>query len=190
MPDIQPRRSVLYVPADKPRAIAKARTLPVDALIFDLEDSVAPEAKHGRARGLAGGAEGALRLRRGGAHQRPRHGMGDRGHPRRDRLARRSHPRSEGGGTRRYRSRRSRARTGRRARCGGHLGDDRNPEGVAASWRHRRVRRRSEAAARMPGHRNQRPRARHAHARFAGPRRLRPLVRADRRRLRAPTAST
>jgi len=46
MPDIQPRRSVLYVPADKPRAVAKARNLPVDALIFDLEDSVAPQAKH------------------------------------------------------------------------------------------------------------------------------------------------
>jgi citrate lyase subunit beta/citryl-CoA lyase len=45
MPDIQPRRSVLYVPADKPRAIAKARTLPVDAVILDLEDSVAPEGK-------------------------------------------------------------------------------------------------------------------------------------------------
>jgi citrate lyase subunit beta/citryl-CoA lyase len=45
VPDIQPRRSVLYVPADKPRAIAKARTLPADAVIFDLEDSVAPEAK-------------------------------------------------------------------------------------------------------------------------------------------------
>jgi citrate lyase subunit beta/citryl-CoA lyase len=45
MPDIQPRRSVLYVPADKPRAIAKARTLPVDAVIFDLEDSIAPEGK-------------------------------------------------------------------------------------------------------------------------------------------------
>jgi citrate lyase subunit beta/citryl-CoA lyase len=45
MPDIQPRRSVLYVPANKPRAIAKARTLPVDAVILDLEDSVAPEGK-------------------------------------------------------------------------------------------------------------------------------------------------
>lgn len=45
MPDIEPRRSVLYVPADKPRAIAKARTLPVDALILDLEDSVAPVRK-------------------------------------------------------------------------------------------------------------------------------------------------
>jgi citrate lyase subunit beta/citryl-CoA lyase len=45
MSDIVPRRSVLYVPADKPRAIAKARTLPVDAVILDLEDSVAPEKK-------------------------------------------------------------------------------------------------------------------------------------------------
>ena len=45
MSDIVPRRSVLYVPADKPRAIAKARTLPVDAVILDLEDSIAPEKK-------------------------------------------------------------------------------------------------------------------------------------------------
>jgi citrate lyase subunit beta/citryl-CoA lyase len=45
MPDIQPRRSVLYVPANKPRALAKARSLPVDALIVDLEDSIAPDAK-------------------------------------------------------------------------------------------------------------------------------------------------
>ena len=46
MPDIQPRRSVLYVPADKPRALAKTRTLSADAVIVDLEDSVAPEAKN------------------------------------------------------------------------------------------------------------------------------------------------
>ncbi len=45
MPDIQPRRSVLYVPANKPRAIDKARTLAADAVILDLEDSVAPEEK-------------------------------------------------------------------------------------------------------------------------------------------------
>ena len=45
MPDIEPRRSVLYVPADKPRALLKARSLPVDAVIIDLEDSVAPERK-------------------------------------------------------------------------------------------------------------------------------------------------
>jgi citrate lyase subunit beta/citryl-CoA lyase len=42
---IQPRRSVLYVPADNPRALEKAAQLPADCLIFDLEDSVAPEQK-------------------------------------------------------------------------------------------------------------------------------------------------
>ena len=39
------RRSVLYLPASNPRALAKARELPADGLIFDLEDAVAPEAK-------------------------------------------------------------------------------------------------------------------------------------------------
>jgi citrate lyase subunit beta/citryl-CoA lyase len=42
---IRPRRSVLYVPGDKPRALEKARDLPVDGIIFDLEDAVAPESK-------------------------------------------------------------------------------------------------------------------------------------------------
>ena len=36
---------MLYVPGDKPRALEKARTLPCDGIIFDLEDAVAPEAK-------------------------------------------------------------------------------------------------------------------------------------------------
>ncbi len=39
------RRSALYMPASNPRAIAKARTLPCDVVILDLEDAVAPEAK-------------------------------------------------------------------------------------------------------------------------------------------------
>src|SRR5262252_5490247 len=42
---IRPRRSVLYMPASNARAIDKARTLPADAVILDLEDSVAPEGK-------------------------------------------------------------------------------------------------------------------------------------------------
>ena len=42
----RPRRSALYMPAANPRALEKARTLDADVLIFDLEDSVAPEAKH------------------------------------------------------------------------------------------------------------------------------------------------
>jgi citrate lyase subunit beta / citryl-CoA lyase len=41
----RPRRSVLYMPASNERALAKARSLPVDALILDLEDAVAPDAK-------------------------------------------------------------------------------------------------------------------------------------------------
>src|SRR5581483_5795943 len=42
---IRPRRSVLYMPGTNARAIDKARTLPVDGVILDLEDSVAPDAK-------------------------------------------------------------------------------------------------------------------------------------------------
>ena len=42
---IRPRRSVLYMPGSNARAIEKARTLPVDGVILDLEDAVAPDAK-------------------------------------------------------------------------------------------------------------------------------------------------
>jgi len=42
---IRPRRSVLYMPGSNARALDKARSLPADALILDLEDAVAPEAK-------------------------------------------------------------------------------------------------------------------------------------------------
>ncbi len=46
MPDtIRPRRSVLYMPGSNARALEKARTLAADALILDLEDAVAPDAK-------------------------------------------------------------------------------------------------------------------------------------------------
>src|SRR3546814_4467651 len=41
----RPRRSVLYVPGSNARAIEKSKTLAADALIFDLEDAVAPDAK-------------------------------------------------------------------------------------------------------------------------------------------------
>jgi len=41
----RPRRSVLYMPGSNARALEKAKTLPADALILDLEDAVAPEAK-------------------------------------------------------------------------------------------------------------------------------------------------
>ena len=41
----RPRRSVLYMPGCNAKALAKASTLPADALILDLEDSVAPDQK-------------------------------------------------------------------------------------------------------------------------------------------------
>jgi (3S)-malyl-CoA thioesterase len=41
----RPLRSVLYIPGSKPRALDKARGLPCDAIIFDLEDAVSPEEK-------------------------------------------------------------------------------------------------------------------------------------------------
>lgn len=41
----RPRRSALYMPGSNPRALEKARSLPADVVILDLEDSVAPDAK-------------------------------------------------------------------------------------------------------------------------------------------------
>ena len=42
---VRPRRSVLYMPGSNARELEKAKSLPADALIFDLEDAVAPDAK-------------------------------------------------------------------------------------------------------------------------------------------------
>ncbi len=44
-PAARPRRSVLYLPASNARAIEKSRSLAADAVVFDLEDAVAPAAK-------------------------------------------------------------------------------------------------------------------------------------------------
>ncbi|MGL6211056.1 MAG: HpcH/HpaI aldolase/citrate lyase family protein [Paracoccaceae bacterium] len=43
--DLRPFRSVLYIPASNARALAKAREVAADAIIFDLEDAVAPDEK-------------------------------------------------------------------------------------------------------------------------------------------------
>lgn len=52
--DLRPRRSVLYMPAANERALEKAKTIPADAIIFDLEDAVAPDAKESaRAKAVA-----------------------------------------------------------------------------------------------------------------------------------------
>lgn len=61
-----PYRSVLYIPGSKERALDKARTLSVDAIIFDLEDAVAVEEK-ANARALL-----AQSLRDGGYGDRAR----------------------------------------------------------------------------------------------------------------------
>ncbi|RBP01241.1 citrate lyase subunit beta/citryl-CoA lyase [Roseiarcus fermentans] len=65
----RPRRSVLYMPGSNSKALAKASTLPADALILDLEDSVAPDAKEAArgqvieaAKGDFGGREVVIRV--------------------------------------------------------------------------------------------------------------------------------
>ena len=56
---IRPRRSALYMPGSNARALEKARSLPADVLIFDLEDAVAPGLKaEARAQVLAALREG------------------------------------------------------------------------------------------------------------------------------------
>ncbi len=57
----RPRRSALYLPASNPKALAKARTLPADVVILDLEDAVAPENKaEARAMAVTAVAEGGF----------------------------------------------------------------------------------------------------------------------------------
>ncbi len=44
-PNTRPHRSLLYMPGDKAKVLEKAKTLPADTLMFDLEDAVAPDNK-------------------------------------------------------------------------------------------------------------------------------------------------
>jgi citrate lyase subunit beta/citryl-CoA lyase len=61
MTTTRPRRSALYLPASNAKAIAKARTLPCDVVILDLEDGVAPDAKAtARAQAVAAVQEGGF----------------------------------------------------------------------------------------------------------------------------------
>lgn len=60
---IRPRRSLLFMPGSNARALEKARDLPVDGLILDLEDAVAPDAK-ATARAQIGEAVAARRFGR------------------------------------------------------------------------------------------------------------------------------
>lgn len=54
---VRPRRSVLYMPGSNARAIDKARALPCDGIILDLEDAVAPDAKEGARRQVVEAAQ-------------------------------------------------------------------------------------------------------------------------------------
>ena len=79
---IRPRRSMLYMPGSNARAIEKARELPVDGVILDLEDAVAPDAK-AQARelvvqALQKGGFGRPRGRGAGPDQRARYRLVDR----------------------------------------------------------------------------------------------------------------
>jgi len=55
---MRPRRSVLYMPGSNARALAKAKTIAADALILDLEDAVAPEAKEAARQQVADAVRG------------------------------------------------------------------------------------------------------------------------------------
>lgn len=72
----RPYRSVLYIPGSKDRALDKARSLPVDAIIFDLEDAVAAEEKANARATLAaalaaGGYGGRMKIVRINAFDTP-----------------------------------------------------------------------------------------------------------------------
>ena len=81
-------RSFLFVPADGGAKLDKAMASGADAVIIDLEDSIAPERKAAGARGGPGISQERRRRKTApalaGAHQRPRH-RHDRRRPRRDR---------------------------------------------------------------------------------------------------------
>ena len=57
---VKPRRSALYMPASRTGALEKAKSLPADVLIFDLEDAVSPDAKEtAREQAVAAARSGA-----------------------------------------------------------------------------------------------------------------------------------
>lgn len=61
--DHRPRRTLLYMPASRASAVAKARTLDCDAVILDLEDAVAPDAKPHAREAAAAAIDGGWRHR-------------------------------------------------------------------------------------------------------------------------------
>ena len=57
---LKPRRSALYMPGSNARALDKARSIPADTLILDLEDAVAPDAKEIARRQVAEAVDGRV----------------------------------------------------------------------------------------------------------------------------------
>ena len=183
----------LHAGLQRPRAREGARRLPADALILDLEDAVAPDAKDD-AREQVCAAVAGRRLRPARARhprQRARHALG-RGRPRRRRCGRaRRDPDAEGLRRRRHLQRGATRCAGRRARRDAALGDDRD---AARHPQHRRHRQRG-APTRLAA----RPAS--SWARTTSPRRraprlvpgrapMLPWLSRRRRRRAAPTAST
>ena len=121
---VRPRRSVLYMPGANTRALEKARTLPADALIFDLEDAVAPDAKEAARTNVVLAAESKaygkreIVIRCNGLA----HGVGRGRHRGHRHVGRRCHPGAQGRERRRSHACRVAARHRRRAvrpwRCG------------------------------------------------------------------------
>ncbi|WP_336486409.1 HpcH/HpaI aldolase/citrate lyase family protein [Methylobacterium nigriterrae] len=64
MTEIRPRRSVLSMPGSNPRALEKARELPADVVMIDIEDAVAPEAKEAARAAVAAAVRGGAFGRR------------------------------------------------------------------------------------------------------------------------------
>ena len=167
---IRPRRSVLYMPGSNARAIEKARTLPADAVILDLEDSVAPDGKAAArkqvANAVTAGGFGAREVDH--SHQWPRYRM----------VARRSQRRGQGEAGRGAGAEGVDPRPpGRRGRTSGrhqrrpedpHLGDDGN---AARHAQRRRDRSRGEGRRdQARGFRDGHQRSRQGHARENHPR--------------------
>ena len=162
MPDVRPRRSVLYMPGANTRALEKARTLPADALIFDLEDAVAPDAKEAARGNVVAAAKSKAYGKREIAIRC--NGLGTPwGKADVAAIAdvrRRRDPGAQGRERGRCRGHRRAARCGRRAGLDGGMGDDGDAQGHAA----RRGGRRLAQAADAVRHGHQRPGEGHARA--------------------------
>ena len=187
----RPRRSVLYMPGSNAKALAKAATLPADALILDLEDSVSPDAKVAAraqvveaAKGDFGGREVVIRVN-GAAYA-----LG-RGRPHRRRRGRsRRHSPAQGRRSRGHHARRAHVARERRAGEDPALGDDGDAERDPERRLDRRGRRRLGLAADGAGHGPQRSRQGDARAADPRPPHHDRLARQLRRRGARPRLST